>query len=184
MYSPKKLCVTTLNHLFLYKKRMETPLFDDNYCIQKMAGKGGWSYVVMPEIPQKTRAKFGWLQVRGMVDSYELKQYKLWTMKDGRLFLPLKADLRKKIKKNEGDWVHVKLFLDESVIEIPDEFLMCLMESKKAHTFFFSISESSQKHYVDWIYEAKAVETRVNRIAKAIEKLEKGLKVYQVEEVF
>lgn len=41
-----------------------------------------------------------------------------------------------------------------------------------------SLTESSQKHYIDWIFEAKQLETKVNRMAKTIERLEKGLKMY------
>ena len=89
---------------------------------------------------------------------------------------------RKKIGKGEGDWVHVILYADNSPIVIPEEFLVCLLDAPKAHTFFKTLTESAQKHYIDWIYEAKRLETKVNRISKTIERLEKGLKMYDVDE--
>ena len=103
-------------------------------------------------------------------------------MGNGGLFLPVKASIRKKIKKEAGDWIHVILYADNSTLEIPDEILVCLLDSPKAHTFFMSLTESNKKYYIDWIYDAKRLETKVNRIAKAIGRLEKGLKLYEKED--
>ncbi len=158
---------------------METPIVDAQYIIKKMQMKGGWSFVEFPNIPKHLKQPFGWVSVKGTIDGYAVKQFKLWTMASGNMFMPIKAEIRKKIKKEEGDWVHIVLHHDDSPVVIPEEFLVCLMESPKAYAVFQSFRETSQKHYVDWIYETKYLETRVNRIAKAIEKLERGLKLYQ-----
>lgn len=155
------------------------PVIDGNFVIQKMQMKGGWSFVEFPNVPKHLKQPFGWVPVRGTVDGYEINQFKLWTMKTGNMFMPIKAEIRKKIKKEEGDSVHILLYYDDTPVVIPDEFLMCLVESPKAYATFQSFRATSQKHYIDWIYESKSVETRVNRMAKAIEKLEKGLKLYQ-----
>jgi hypothetical protein len=164
---------------------MEQPILDEKFVIKKMQMKGGWSFVEFPNIPKHLKQPFGWVPVRGTIDGYEIKQFKLWTMASGNMFMPIKAEIRKKIRKEEGDSVHIILFHDDSPLEIPEEFLMCLLESPKAYAVFKSFRETSQKHYIDWIYESKSVETRVNRIAKAIEKLELGLKLYQqIEEDF
>jgi hypothetical protein len=154
-------------------------LINQSFQIQKMAGKGGWSYVVLPNIPAVYKQRFGWIQVKGSIDTVEINQYKLMPLANGNMFLPIKSEIRKKIKKEEGDWVHITLQLDSSHLVVPNEFLMCLMDAPKAYQVFQSFSENSQKHYVDWIYAAKSVETRANRIAKTIEKLELGLKLYQ-----
>jgi hypothetical protein len=158
---------------------MESPIINQKYILQKMPMKGGWTFVELPEIPQQLKQPFGWVPVKGTIDGFEINQYKLWTMKTGNMFMPVKAQIRKKIRKEEGDWVMVILYLDDSPLVIPDEFFMCLMDAPKAHEVFNSFSVTSQKHYVDWIYETKSIETRVNRIAIAIEKLENGLKLYQ-----
>jgi tRNA isopentenyl-2-thiomethyl-A-37 hydroxylase MiaE len=161
---------------------MEIPLVNKTYLLKKYPGKGGWTYTEIPEIPQDRHRYFGWVQVRGTIDSFEIKQYKLMPMGNGNLFLPVKKEIRKKIGKEAGDTIHVILYADNSPLEIPDELLVCLLDSPKAHQFFMSLTESSQKHYIDWIYEAKQLETKVNRIAKTIERLEKGLKMYDKEE--
>jgi hypothetical protein len=158
---------------------MEQPIINEKFQLKKMQMKGGWTYVEFPNIPKHLKQPFGWVPVKGTVDGYEIKQFKLWTMASGNMFMPVKAEIRKKIKKEEGDSVHIILFYDNSPLDIPEEFLVCLMDAPKAYSFFQSMKETSQKHYVDWIYEAKSLETRVNRIAKTIEKLELGLKLYQ-----
>lgn len=99
-------------------------------------------------------------------------------MKDGNMFLPLKTAVRKEIGKKEGDTVHVVLYTDESTVVIPDDIKVCLLESDKAFSFFLSLSESNQKYYIDWIEEAKRLETKVERISKTIDRLEQGLKFY------
>ena len=161
---------------------METPLVNKEYLLKKMTAKGGWTYTLIPEIPPDKHAWFNWVQVRGTIDGYPIKQYKLMSAGNGSLFLPVKASIRKKIKKEEGDWVHIILYRDDSPLEIPDEFLVCLLDAPKAHTFFETLSDSNKKYYIDWILEAKQLETKVNRMAKTIERLEKGLKRYDVEE--
>jgi hypothetical protein len=161
---------------------MEIPLVNKTYLLKKYPGKGGWTYTEIPEIPPDKHAHFGWVQVRGSIDGFEIKQYKLMPMGNGNLFLPVKKEIRKKIGKEAGDSIHVILYADNSPVEIPDELLVCLLDAPKAHSFFMSLSESNQKYYIQWIYEAKQLETKVNRMAKTIERLEKGLKMYDKNE--
>lgn len=102
-------------------------------------------------------------------------------MGDGRLFLPVKAEIRKKIKKQEGDYVHIILYPDNDPLEIPDELADCLLDEPKALKFFNAISEGEKKYYIQWIYSAKREETRTNRLAKTINRLSQGLKMYDKE---
>src|SRR3989344_135381 len=134
---------------------MPKPIFNKKILLQKYPGKGGWVYAVVEGIPNKNKGKFGWVQVSGSIDSFELKQYKLMPMSNGNLFLPVRAEIRKKIGKQEGDTVHVTLSIDNSLTEAPEEFLLCLKDDKKAKLFFEKLSNSEKKFYVEWIYSAK-----------------------------
>jgi hypothetical protein len=162
---------------------MEKPIVDKQYLVEKRTAKSGfkysnWTYVVISDFPPERKARGGTAKVRGFIDSYELKQYNLLPMKDGCMLLPLKAAVRKKIGKGEGDYVHVILYPDDSLVDIPDEILACFLDSPKAYHFFLSLSESNQKYYLDWIEDAKKTDTKVERILKAMTRLEKGLKFY------
>lgn len=162
--------------------KKEKPLIDKKYLLQKFPGKGGWTYAAIPEILQNKNKPFGWVTVRGFIDEYELKQCKLMPMGNGQLFLPVKAQIRKKIKKESGDFVHVILYADESPVETPKEILDCFeMETKATLKTYLSFSEGERKVYLDWIYSAKKEETKAERIAKMMERLESGLKFYDKE---
>jgi hypothetical protein len=75
------------------------PLVDKLFKLERFPGKGGWTYARIPQILPSTDQPFGWVKVRGSIDGYEIDKYHLMPMGNGKLFLPVKADIRKKIKK-------------------------------------------------------------------------------------
>ena len=72
---------------------------DRDVLLQKFPGKGGWTYAELPEFAQNPDNPFGWLTVSGSIDGFVLEKVKLMPMGDRKLFLPVKAEIRKKIKK-------------------------------------------------------------------------------------
>lgn len=157
------------------------PLVDKKYKLEKFPGKGGWTFARIPEVLQDKSKPFGWVKVRGFIDGFEIRKYHLMPMGDGNLFLAVKAEIRKKIRKKEGDTIHVVLYPDNEPLEVPEEMILCLRDEPKALKYFNSLSESERKFYIDWIYSAKKEETQVDRLAKSINKLLKGLKMYDKE---
>lgn len=147
--------------------------------MEKFPGKGGWTYAAIPGIKAKKTNPFGWMQVKGLIDDHPINNYHLMPMGNGRLFLPVKSAIRKKINKKEGEWIHVILYPDHDPLPIPGEFAECLQDEPSARKFFETLSDSEKKFYVQWIYDAKKEETRVRRIAKAIKRLAMGLKMYE-----
>ncbi len=97
-------------------------------------------------------------------------------MGNGSLFLPVKASVRKQIKKQAGDWVRVILFKDDDPLEIPEDVLICFKDEPLALKIFSSYTESEQKAFIDWINATKKESTRIERIAKTINTVLKGLK--------
>lgn len=75
----------------------QKPIVKAQYLLKKFPGKGGWTYIEIPEVKQNRSNPFGWVKVKGLIDNYELKQYKLMPTGNGKLFLPVKATIRKKI---------------------------------------------------------------------------------------
>ncbi len=74
--------------------------------------------------------------------------------------------------------MHVILFDDESVFVVPEEIQECLDEFPEAKAFFDSMTESNRKYYVDWVLEAKNMDTTVKRINEMIDRLLEGKKMY------
>ena len=155
------------------------PLIDKEYLLQKFPGKGGWTYVEIPEIAQNKKNPFGWVTVSGCIDDHELKQYKLMPMGNGKLFLPVKAAIRKKIKKEAGDSVKISIKVDESPTEIPEEIKACFeQESQELWNTFLEYTDGQKKAFIDWIYAAKNDDTRARRIIEMLDKVSKGLKLH------
>lgn len=158
----------------------DTPsLVNAHYLLRRFPGKGGWTYAEIPEIAQNPANPFGWVQVKGSIDGFELKQYKLMPMGEGRLFLPVRAEIRKKIRKQAGDTVHVILYADDSSVEIPGEILECFdNEPPELLERFRTLADGQQKAFIDWIYKAKTEDTKAQRIVEMMDKLTLGLGFY------
>ena len=160
---------------------METPLVHRTCMLEKFQGKGGWTYAQIPEIRPDKHAHFGWVRVRGFIGSYEIKGYHLMPMGNGTLFLPVKAQIRKHIKKQAGDWVQIILYADYLPTEIPEEFLWCLQDEPELFQNFMDFSDAERRDYLAWIYAAKTEQVKADRMASAIQKIQKKQKFHDVK---
>jgi hypothetical protein len=154
----------------------EKELVNTKVKLQRFPGKGGWTYAALPFVKRDKHSHFGWVRVKGFIDDYEIKQYHLAPMKDGGLFLPVKAAIRKQIKKQEGDVVTIRLYADESKIEVPVEFMECLSDEPKALKNFTQLSDTLKKHWIEYIEQVKSDERRIERMGAAVNRLAAGEK--------
>jgi hypothetical protein len=157
------------------------PLVNKKYKLEKFHGKGGWTFARIPELSKNSKNPFGWVKVRGTIDDFEIRKYHLMPMGNGKFFLPVKAEIRKKIKKEAGDYVHVILYPDNEPLVVPEEMLLCLRDEPVSLKFFSKLSESERKFYINWVYSAKKEETKIDRLATTINRLARGLKLHDKE---
>lgn len=146
------------------------PLVNKKILLEKFTGKGGWTFARLPGVKPDPHAHFGWIKVRGLIDDFEIRQYHLMPMGNGELFLPVKAAIRKKIKKEAGDTVKVTLYRDEDEIYIPEELQACLDLDPDAKKSFHKLSVEKQKELIQYIYKLKNPENRAERIAELMNK--------------
>ncbi|MNL62359.1 hypothetical protein D3C87_1863760 [compost metagenome] len=98
----------------------------------------------------------------------------MWPMGKGTLFLPVKAEIRKAIKKEAGDIVKVMLFAEELPVIDYNDFFLCLGDEPGALKNFKQLPDKEQKKYTDWISSARSESLMVERIAIALERLASG----------
>lgn len=151
----------------------DKPLVDKEYLLERFPGKGGWTYAELPEIKKDKDAAFGMMKVCGTIDGYEISGYSLMPMGNGRLFIPVKAEIRKKIGKEEGDYVHIKLYKDDAPYQIPEAFELILREELGAYEAFIKYKKWEQRMCINWIYSAKREETVRERILKTLGKVKR-----------
>ena len=150
---------------------MDVLLTDKEYQLERFSGKGGWTYISLPEIPKDKEAAFGIVKVKGRIDDYEISGVTLMSF-SGILIMAVKAEIRKAIGKEEGDYVHVTLYKDDSVFSIPDDFKELLI-AEGVYETFKSHKQWEQRMCVKWIFSAKRKETVKERITKTIYKLKR-----------
>jgi hypothetical protein len=157
-----------------------SPLVDETVRLERFPGKGGWTYARITPVSHDRKNHFGWKKVRGFIDDYEINGTHLMPMGKGQLFLPVKAEIRKKINKHEGDWIKVVLYTADPVPPVKDEdFRICLNDEPGASKNFYAFPETEQKKYEDWIAAARSEEQKIERMGKAITRILEGKYIWK-----
>lgn len=99
-------------------------------------------------------------------------------MGNGHVGLAIKAEIRKKIKKQAGDTVHITLYEDNTPLIIPEELLLCMEDEDGLTEKFVTYSHGQKKACIDWINSAKTEQIQAERIARAMVMVQNGEKFY------
>ena len=148
--------------------------------LQKFGKKGektGWTYIEIPahiahEIKADTKLSF---RVKGFVDSFPVKLLALLPMGEGDFIIPMNAQIRKGIRKEEGAMVTLNLEEDTDELLQSEELMMCLEDEPKALEMFLKLPKSHQTYYSKWIDSAKTIETKTKRITMTVQGMLMGM---------
>ena len=148
-------------------------LINKSYLLTKFDGKGGWTYISIPEIKPNKKNNFGWVIISGFVDDVEITRQKLMPTGKGILFLAKNAKLRKVLKKESGDTVVLKLYIDNVPLELTEEIRLCF-ENEKKEVFdnFNKLDNKKQQSWLDYIYKSKTDRLKADRIVEMILELQ------------
>ncbi|HEY4875917.1 MAG TPA: YdeI/OmpD-associated family protein [Puia sp.] len=81
---------------------------------------------------------------------------------------------KKKITKPKEREILDYIDSEKKIVRLPKEFTELLKKNKKADEFFQTLSFTNRKEYVEWIVTAKRAETKKERLAGSVERLNKG----------
>ncbi|WP_212002970.1 YdeI/OmpD-associated family protein [Chitinophaga sp. HK235] len=153
-----------------------SPLIDQQLLLERFDTKGGWTFIRLPQLPKGPNSYFGMRKVRGFIDNHELAPCNLMPFKKGIMMLPVKAAIRKQIKKEAGDHVRLVLYpVGEQLPQaIPEDFLECLNDEPAAQRTFQAMSAEEQEKCLQWIMEVTVEDARIQRMADAINHLAAG----------
>ena len=133
--------------------------------------KTGWSYIRIPaalaqQLMPGNKKSF---RVKGKLDDHPIKSVALLPMGEGDFIMPLKAEIRKILRKQKGDPLQVELDVDSKPVQPPKDLLECLADEPRAREYFISLPKSHQNYFGNWIKSAKTEETRARRIARVVD---------------
>jgi hypothetical protein len=149
---------------------MAKPLFKGKKTIGCFPGKGGWTYIELPEI-KPSKNKMGMVRVKGKVDDCAIYSLHLMPKGNGNLMLPLNLYVRKQIKKGKGDLVKLELYTDTDDTPVPIEFMECLEAEPEALAYFNTLSASIKINIIQNIYQATKPETKTKRMVLFMNRL-------------
>lgn len=133
--------------------------------------KTGWRYIELPadiaeQLKPGCKKSF---RVKGMLDSLPIKGIATLPMGEGNFIVPLKAEIRKALHKNEGAMLQVNLEEDlDYKVEIPDDLKECFEFEPEAFEYFNKLPQSHRGYYIKWINDAKTNATRSKRIVNTV----------------
>lgn len=137
---------------------------------EEQGEKTGWTYIEFSAaqadaLYPKRRQSF---RVRGLLDAHPIRSVALLPMGDGRFVMAFNAGMRKATGKGAGDSISVALEHDPDEQPLSEDFLACLETEPAALAFFETLPKGHQRYFSNWIESAKTLDTKTNRIAKAI----------------
>jgi antitoxin component of MazEF toxin-antitoxin module len=94
----------------------------------------------------------------------------------GEFMVGLPREVREGADARAGDAVEVTLELDTAPreVEVPEALAAALERDSAAKAAFDGLAFTHRKEYARWVAEAKRVQTRDRRVAKALEMLHAG----------
>ena len=137
--------------------------------LQSDRATNSWVWV---EFPYDLKDLYGIGNLVPAIVTFDRIEYRGSITKMGGKYpmLLIKRDILARLGKNKGAKVEVTVTLDENPreVEIPPELMSKFSQNIKAKTIYDKLAYTHRKEYARWVGEAKRIETRQRRAAKAV----------------
>ena len=135
------------------------------------------TYVNFPFDVEKEFGAKGQVKVKATFDKVDYRG-SLARMKSPTHWLGITQAIRKKLGKEAGETVHVRILRDteKRIVEIPEDLKAEFKKHPRATEFYNTLSFTNQKEYAQWISSAKKEKTRTERLSQTIDRLNQGIK--------
>lgn len=146
------------------------------YTLEKFGQKGektGWTYIHITKemaqvlFPDNKKA----FRVKCTIDNQKDLEISTLPMGAGDFIIPVRKDLQKILGKSAGQEVSMVIELCKHDYVLNKDFVDYLQTDANAYTFFKKLTGSHQRYFSKWIDSAKTTQTRVERIARAVDAL-------------
>ncbi len=152
-------------------KKKLAAVVDGKFTMVKYPGKGGWTYISIPDFGETKKTYFAYHKINLVIDGLRFDNTSIWKTKSGDYFLPVKAEIRKQLGKQEGDSVHVQLYKVPEVLQSDEEIILCLKEEPLALKRWKALADEERTRLSAWIMNAPKEQTKVDRLADLMNEL-------------
>ncbi|MGC2300569.1 MAG: YdeI/OmpD-associated family protein [Acidobacteriaceae bacterium] len=135
--------------------------------------KGAWTHLPIPFSVEEIFGAKGRVAVRGTINAIPFRS-SIMPRGDGTHYMAVNQTIRAAAGAGIGDMVKVVMEPDTAkrTVTVPPYLKKALAAASQNNTFA-ALSYSHRKELVDWIAQAKKLETRASRIEKCIAMLAK-----------
>jgi hypothetical protein len=139
------------------------------------AGKGGWSFLVLPKGASAKLSTRGQAAVAGTVNGAPFKAV-LDPDGQGSHWLKVAKKLREAARTAEGDVVALEITPAANDVEptVPPDLRKALAAEPRARATWTDLTPAARRDWIFWITSAKQLETRARRIHNACDMLAGG----------
>lgn len=148
---------------------------DEELEIQYIPGNGAWTYQLIIPNTKEIKGRWGDLKVSGTIDNYKIENKNLGPLKNSDKKMALNSEIRNSIKKGAGDTVRVTLSLQNKTTKKDNQIIFDCFTDAGVLSIFQKVNLTMQNELLDGINEAATEDLKVEKILKAVEKLEKSL---------
>jgi hypothetical protein len=139
---------------------------------------GAWTYFILPFNVEEVFNQKGQVKVAGTINGVDYRS--VVTPRDDKMhYMIVNKHIQQKAGLKAGEEIDVVMSFDDSprIVKIPLLLKKALELNEIAKALFQKLSYTNQKGFVEWINNAKKLETRHSRVGKAIEMILAGKKI-------